>query len=333
MKPSVNDYIREEECIYKDERYSVRDNGAVWRHPREGKRPRPTDCQWTFGKPNSKTGYMEIGSARVHIIVAMAFYGVRDTKIYVVDHIDTNRQNNRIENLRWLTRLENVLLNPISRKKIEYICGCSAEEFLANPEKYRDMIQSNTGFGWMRTVTKEEGEQCLKNMLEWAASDKQSSGGSMGEWIYQPLSTKYNPIEETPEEPDYIISLTPGAAQRKWVTPSEFPCTPQETNDTPLATYAENLKGREVFAQNQYGASLIINSGFSEDRQSLYVMTESSEGDAAIKRYALARITYENGLFVHTTVHTFFTKEGAEKQFTLAQGLEWTGGDSIDDYC
>ncbi|WP_294143305.1 HNH endonuclease signature motif containing protein [uncultured Sanguibacteroides sp.] len=34
--------------------------------------------------------------------------------IYVVDHIDTNRQNNRIENLRWLTKLENVLLNPIS---------------------------------------------------------------------------------------------------------------------------------------------------------------------------------------------------------------------------
>lgn len=333
MKPSVNDYTREEECVYKDERYSVRDNGAVWRHPREGKRPRPTDCQWTFGKPNSKTGYMEIGSARVHIIVAMAFYGAQDTKVYVVDHIDTNRQNNRIENLRWLTRLENVLLNPISRKKIEYICGCSAEEFLANPEKYRNMIQSDTGFGWMRTVTKEEGEQCLKNLLKWVASDKQPSGGSMGEWIYKPLSIKYNPIEEIPEEPNYIMSLTPRAAQRDWRTPSEFPCTPQEVGDTPLVTYAEKLKRKEVFTQNQYGASLIINSGFSEDRQALYVMTESSEGEAAIKRYALSRITYENDLFVHTTGHTFFTKEGAEKQFTLAQGLEWTGGDSIDDYC
>ena len=328
----IDDFKHEIECIYKDEKYSVRDNGAVFRYPRDGKRPRKYDNFWTFGKPNSKTGYMEIGSARVHIIVAMAFYGVRDTKIYVVDHIDTNRQNNRIENLRWLTRLENVLLNPISRKKIEYICGCSAEEFLANPEKYRDMIQSDTGFGWMRTVTKEEGEQCLKNLLEWVASDKQSSGGSMGEWIYQPLSTKYNPIEEIPEEPDYIMSLTPRAAQRDWRTPSEFPCTPQEVGDTPLATYAEKLKGRKVFAQNQYGASLIINSGFSEDRQALYVMTESSEGEAAIKRYALARITYEDGLFIHTG-HTFFTKEGAEKQFTLAQGLEWTGEDSIDDYC
>ena len=157
-------------------------------------------------------------------------------------------------------------------------------------------------------------------------------GGSMGEWIYKPLSIKYNPIEEIPEEPNYIMSLTPRAAQRDWRTPSEFPCTPQEVGDTPLVTYAENLKRKEVFAQNQYGASLIINSGFSEDRQALYVMTESSEGETAIKRYALSRITYENDLFVHTG-HTFFTKEGAEKQFTLAQGLEWTGGDSIDDYC
>lgn len=194
------------------------------------------------------------------------------------------------------------------------------------------MIQSDTGFGWMRTVTKEEGEQCLKNLLKWVASDKQPSGGSMGEWIYKPLSIKYNPIEEIPEEPNYIMSLTPRAAQRDWRTPSEFPCTPQEVGDTPLVTYAENLKRKEVFAQNQYGASLIINSGFSEDRQALYVMTESSEGETAIKRYALSRITYENDLFVHTG-HTFFTKEGAEKQFTLAQGLEWTGGDSIDDYC
>lgn len=327
----VDDFKQEVECIYKDERYSVRDNGAVFRHSRDGKRPRKYDNFWTFGKSNDTHGYMEIGSARVHIIVAMAFYGIHDTKIYVVDHIDTNRQNNRLENLRWLTRLENVLLNPISRKKIEYICGCSAEEFLANPEKYRDMIQPDTGFGWMRTVTKEEGAQCLENLLEWAASDKRPSGGSMGEWVYRPLSTKYSPVEEIPKGPDYVMSLTPKAAQRDWRTPSEFPCTPQEVGENPLASYAENLKEGKVFAQNQYGASLIINSGLSEDRQALYVMTESSEGEAAIKRYALAKITYEDGLFVHTG-HTFFTKEGAEKQFTLAQGLEWTGGDSIDDY-
>lgn len=46
----VEDFRQEAECIYKDERYSVRDNGAVFRHPRDGKRPRPTDNQWTFGR-------------------------------------------------------------------------------------------------------------------------------------------------------------------------------------------------------------------------------------------------------------------------------------------
>ncbi len=46
-----NDFKREKVCIYKNETYSVRDNGAVLRHPRENGRVRPTDNQWTFGKP------------------------------------------------------------------------------------------------------------------------------------------------------------------------------------------------------------------------------------------------------------------------------------------
>ena len=66
----INDFTREVECIYKDERYAVRDNGAVFRYPRDGKRPRKYDNFWTFGKPNIVHGYMEIASVRVHAIVA-----------------------------------------------------------------------------------------------------------------------------------------------------------------------------------------------------------------------------------------------------------------------
>ena len=96
----INDFTREVECIYKDERYAVRDNGAVFRYPRDGKRPRKYDNFWTFGKPNIVHGYMEIASVRVHAIVATAFLGPKPTKEHVVDHIDTNRRNNRVENLR-----------------------------------------------------------------------------------------------------------------------------------------------------------------------------------------------------------------------------------------
>ena len=37
-----------------------------------------------------------------------------------IDHIDTNRCNNRKENLRWFTKLENALNNEITRNKIIY---------------------------------------------------------------------------------------------------------------------------------------------------------------------------------------------------------------------
>ena len=37
---SLHDFHRELNCIYDEERYSVRDNGAIFRHPRTGKRQR-----------------------------------------------------------------------------------------------------------------------------------------------------------------------------------------------------------------------------------------------------------------------------------------------------
>lgn len=331
MSVNVEDFKQELEFVYKDERYSVRDNGALLRHCREGNRPRPTDNKWTFGKPSEKTGYMEIATVRVHRIVAMAFHGEPPTKEHVVDHIDTNKRNNRLENLRWVTRLENVLLNPITAKRIELVCG-SVEAFLENPSKFRNKFPE-PNYQWMCTVSKEESQASLERLINWAKSDNRPSGGSLGEWLFNRTTSLNLPIITTPEEPEVMLSLTLGAAQCDWSTPSEFPNIPQNVGDNPLVLYADNLKKKVVFSQNQYGSSLVLNNGFSDDHQSIYVMTESSEGDAAIKRYALAKVTYVDNLFVHTSIQSFFSKEGAEKQFTIALGLEWTGGDSIDDYC
>ena len=57
---------------------------------------------------------------------------IRDSD-YVVDHIDTNRRNNRAENLRWVTRLDNILLNPITCARIVQAFG-SLEAFFENPK-------------------------------------------------------------------------------------------------------------------------------------------------------------------------------------------------------
>ena len=178
----LDDFEKEVICTYKNETYSVRDNGSVLRHPKTGKKPRPTDNKWTFGKYNDKTGYAEIAGERAHRIVAIAFIGSPPSPQHVVDHIDTNRRNNRPENLRWVTKLENILLNPITAKKVEYLCG-SIENFLKDPSILRDNA-SDPNFAWMRAVSKEEAAASLERFQNWSKNDKLSTGGSLGEWIY-----------------------------------------------------------------------------------------------------------------------------------------------------
>lgn len=323
---NIDDYNNQVDCVYKGERYSARDNGAVCRHSPNGNRPRSTDNKWTFGKPNTKTGYMEIASVRVHRIIAFAFHGEPPTNEHVVDHIDTNKRNNRPENLRWVTRLENVLLNPITVKRIELTCKCSVEEFLNDPSKFRSKFQERN-YEWMCTVTKEEAQASLKRLKIWAENDKVPSGGSLREWIYK------REFSNQHVEPDSEMtpSLTPNAIQKNWKTPNEFPHCPQSISDNPIVIYATNLKVGKEFSRNKYSSSIVIELATSKDDNRLLVLTKNSENNA-IKPWSLAQVTIEEGLFVHANLGSFFEKVGADKYFTLAQGLEWAGGETFEDF-
>lgn len=274
---------------------------------------------------------MEIASVRVHRIVATAFLGEPPTKEHVVDHIDTNKRNNRPENLRWVTKFENIVLNPITSKRIELVCG-SVEAFLADPSKFRDKFPEQN-LNWMCDVTAEEAQVSLQRMLEWSRSDSVSSGGTLGDWIYNRYTVQRNNTYNLAEYFTLTKAITFNARQRDWEIPSEFPCCPQEISNEPLKDYAENLKKGAIFCRNTVYSSLVTQTALSTDFELIHVITESTKGKSAIKPWALAKITFEDGLFVHTALGSFFSQSGVEKALFLEKGLEWTGGDSIDDFC
>ncbi len=310
-------------CEYRGENYHVRDNGFVYRCRKPEKRKRPLDEKWTAGKPDKQKGYLNFSSETVHRIVATAFHGKQPSDKHIVDHIDTNKKNNRPENLRWITRLDNILLNPITLSRIIYKYG-SIDNFLSNPTKPMsgELEQS---FNWMRAVTKEEADNTKKNLITWAQEGKIPVGGQLGEWVFSNLDHQ---IETQSKENQLTESLTPIAIQKNWRTKSEFPNCPSSLTDNSIKTYKEKLLKGDVFSKNQYGKSLVDNSELSKNKQELFILTSSDN----LKPFALAKVYIEKGKFVHESLGTFFTLIGGQKQFDLALGLEWTGEDSIDDY-
>ena len=331
---TIEYYTKEVQCTYKGETYSVRDNGAVMRHARDGQRKRKLDEVWAFGQPNTN-GYLHIGTHRVHIIVATAFIGPPPTPHHVVDHIDTNRWNNRPENLRWLTRLENALNNPITRHRIELCCG-SIGAFIENPSILNDYCDQNPNFSWMRTVTPQEAKNAHENLMNWAKTHNKpkpkSERGTIGEWIYQKQEQPHDNSSEQFEEEPLIQSLTSNAVQKKWKTPCDFPNCPQKYGEAPLEDYMMNLVAGSVFNRNQYGEIMTLETALSEDKSKLWVMGKSAD-EEAIKPWVLSEVTYEDGKFVHANLGSFFREDGAQKRFTLVQGKEWVGGDVFDDFC
>lgn len=356
MEPiDIDVFDREKQCEYKGRVYYVRDNGAVYRRCQDDGKIRKWDEEWTFGKLDQNSGYMLIGLERVHRIVCKAYHGEPIGDRNVADHIDTNRCNNRPENLRWVTKLENTLNNPITRAKVELICG-SIEAFLENPNLLYGHESENPNFSWMRAVTREEGQRSLKRWNEWAAKpieERKPEGKGVGEWIYQADKTEkpskthsryvgpYNSwaehkaaVEEMNRrqaELDYGLkdSLTPGAKQLNWKTPAEFPEVPQTITATPLLDYLARLPRGTIYTRNSWGESPVYDAAMAEDGSHLSVLTEIT----GVTNFALSEVTFENGFFVHKSIRTTFTEEGARKYFTESLGREWTGGEVFEDGC
>lgn len=314
-------FEREVEVEYRGERYRVRDNGSAHRLPKKRQKSRPLDDQWTFGRQGLSTGYMFLSGVPVHRIVCVAFHGEPPTDRHVVDHIDTNRANNRPDNLRWVTRLENVLLNEISVRRIELVYG-SIEAFFADPSR----VQSEKAFpdiSWMRTLSKDEAAASKARLQEWATSGAVPTGGALGEWLY---GTRERASHEPP--PEEFESLTPSVVQVKWRVPTEFPQCPETVTENALERYAENLKFGCVFARNHIYQGLVVLHSLVDD--GLVVLTRNPSDDA-IKDWAVAHVGIRGEFFYHRSEHQYFSLQGALKAFCELTGDSYD--DCMDDYC
>jgi hypothetical protein len=311
-------FERETTVEYRNEKYRVRDNGAVCRQPRPERRRRKLDDIWTFGNPNRISGYMDLGSEVVHRIVATAYHGAQPSEKHIVDHIDSNRRNNRPENLRWVTRLDNILLNPITLKKIVFAYG-SLDAFFADPSSERGVAAS---FDWMRTVSKEEADESRRRLLRWAEAGKVPQGGQLGEWLFGRVAIEPLINEEIPD----LDSLTPLAVQRNWKTPTEFPLCPASVNEESLEEYVNALNFGTVFARNTFGESRSVIAGTEADILSVI----ANLGAGAIKEWAVTKIVVVEGRFIHESMGTFFTLQGALKSHCKLLGI--STDESIDDY-
>lgn len=323
MKNLIDEYTKEIICNYKNETYSVRDNGAVMRHSRENVRKRQQDNIWTFGK-SDKRGYLTIAGVPVHRIIATAFLGEASSKNHVVDHINTNRKDNSLENLRWVTRLENIILNPITCKKLMVKTGKTIDYILQHIEILHN-IDLETDLSWMKAVTKEESKNCYENLLLFAEKSgisKTGERGKIGEWIFQRQGNLYNYSKN--KQQDYLKTST------KDNDVKSYPCCPTDDKEHSLEEYYNNLENGSVFLETHCSKYLVQEKALYND--SIIIRTKSSE-EESVKPFAVSIVTLKNNQFSHNLYKTTFEEESAKKYFIEQQGKKWTGAPVFDDYC
>ena len=107
------------ERIFKDNQYFINKEGEIYRQNKK-------DKKFKLIKPKVDKGYYRLSlnidkkptMFSVHRLLGMVFIPNPDNKP-LIDHIDRNKMNNNLSNLRWATYKENVD-NRVCKSKTDY---------------------------------------------------------------------------------------------------------------------------------------------------------------------------------------------------------------------
>ena len=112
--------------------------------------------------------------------------------------------------------------------------------------------------------------------------------------------------------------------------PTKFYCCPHQVTGSPLKAYYDNVEIGMLFASNTYAKPFVFDKAMSLDNRIFVVMGKDVYG--AMKPWVVYCVRW-NGSNYSYVVRAHFNYHSALKDFTVAQGKEWHGGDTLSDVC
>ena len=146
--------------------------------------------------PRNENSYVSIGlhkdgkskTIRVHLAVAIAFFGHKPSRKYAVHHVDGIKCNNKLSNLRIVTARENVSIDMIKINKSSKSTGVNK---IRKSGKYRTMIRFNKNRYYLGNF---DSEMDAKNVYDTALDN--INNGNFSKW-YLSLGLRVNKSQQS----------------------------------------------------------------------------------------------------------------------------------------
>ena len=136
-----------------------------------------------------KDRYIKVCSERLHVVIARLFIPNPENKP-MVDHIDTNKHNNRVDNLHWVTAKENAN-NPNTIKAYK---KAAKQRFIDYPDSYKSRPYHkpwNKGLKNIKTSYKHSEETRKKISEKLKGRKSPAQGKKMSEETKAKISNSH----------------------------------------------------------------------------------------------------------------------------------------------